>query len=51
MEYWTQAHTQEETHMKTKAEIGIMLVQEKKYQNLPKKHQKLGERPRTYYTS
>lgn len=51
MECWTQAHTQEESHMKTKAEIGIMLVQEKEYQKLPENHQKIGERPRTDYTS
>lgn len=51
MECWTQAHPQEESHMKTKAEIGIMLVQEQEYQNLPENHQKLGERPKTDYTS
>ena len=39
-------YTQEEHHVKIKAEIGVLLLQAKESQRLPANHQKLGVRHR-----
>lgn len=47
----TQSHTEGEHHVNMNTEMGVMLLQAKKYQRLPAKNQKLAERHRTDFPS